>query len=60
MCGCDQLWGGEEPGAAGEFTGFLSVILGSCETAELQILMVSGKGAWIRTLTLSCLPSSEI
>lgn len=48
MCNWDQLWGGEESEAAGEFTGFLSVILGSCAAGH-KILLVSGRGAWIRT-----------
>lgn len=31
------------PEAAGETTGFLSVILGSCDAARPQILVVSGR-----------------
>lgn len=41
--GCDQLWGGKKPGAAGETTGFLSVILESCNAARPQSLLVSGR-----------------
>lgn len=50
--GCDQFWGQEEPRASGETTGFLSVILESCDTARPQILLVPGRESLDKNPTL--------